>query len=103
MPIPKPPRASVDRPLLTVQDNIAGVVDQLVAVPILDGVLSDAVAIGTGDTYVPHGLGRVPRGFIAVSPNANATIYTSGTASPDAARIAVLIASAAVTSRLWWF
>lgn len=103
MPIPKPPRAQVERPLLTVQDNIAGVLDQVVAVPILDGVLSDAVAIATTDTYVGHKLGRVPRGFIAVAPNANATIFTSPTTNTNADRLLCLRASAAVTTRLWVF
>lgn len=103
MAIPKPARARVEQPLLAVQDNIASIVDQVVAVPIIDGVLTDAVAIGTGDTYVAHGLGRVPRGFIAVAPNANATIYTSPTVNTNVDRMLCLRASAAVTSRLWVF
>lgn len=55
--------------------------------------------IGTGDTTIFHGLGRVPTGWWVASPNASATVW-SQTASAIPAETIVLRASAAVTVTL---
>lgn len=60
-------------------------------------------AIATGDTPVPHGLGRVPRGYIVVKRSAAETVYDGAAPHARPAEFINLRASAAVTCSLVFF
>ncbi len=65
------------------------------------GVLVSGVELATGSANsVAHNLGRKPKGWLVVSPQADARIWQSAT--PDATYL-YLNASAAVTTALWVF
>ena len=81
-------------------DALASRVDDIAASPIVPGVLREDVAVGTSDTQVAHGLGRMPRGWFLVSPAADARVWQTADAS---ATLLTLRASAAVTTSLWVF
>lgn len=67
--------------------------------PIVQGKAVSGQAVGTSETRISHGLGRIPAGWIEVSPvNGAATPKQSRT--PDASFL-YLIASSAVTPKLW--
>lgn len=98
------------------RDEIAA---RLNAVPWLDGRLVDGsfsegtqrgdgsgpgVVVGTSDTLIEHGLGRVPRGFLVLSceDNAGSIVRSLPANQPtDQSRTFALVASAAVRVKLW--
>lgn len=55
--------------------DVVRALKDLQAVPFLDGVRLDNVAIGTTDTLVQHKLGRVPRGFWWINPSAGTFVW----------------------------
>lgn len=85
-------------------DQLAGVVSELRAVPLLDGhLLEDVVLKGGGETTkIAHGLGRKPKGHIIVKRNAAVT-YTIDQTATTPSRELWLLASGAATVTLWVF
>lgn len=94
---------SADEWLNRVQDNILRAVNQIVKIPILDGVLTDEIDLSTSITNVEHKLGREPLGWIVVAKDANADVWEVTANNPDRARFLRLDASVTVTVRLWVF
>lgn len=72
---------------------------------ILDGVLTETQALTTSYQDIAHGLGRAPQGWIAVSPDAAATIFQDPTVSnnPDPTHFIRIRGSAAVNCKFWVF
>lgn len=71
--------------------------------PILRGVLLEDVNLTTSDTLVNHTLTRVPIGYLVVSKDANAAVYTSSTSNLRPKEQLILKASATVEVDLWVF
>lgn len=94
-----------------VQDYVEEALQPVLISPLADGVLvkivytSPTSAIGTGDTYISHGLNRPVIGWFVVRTTTNAVIYESSTTSPNPNNILVLKASSAVNAdiTLWVF
>lgn len=63
------------------------------------GVLKEGLILTTGNTEVPHNLGRVPRYAVAVLLSANAVVF-SDTAHADPRNYIYLKASAACTANV---
>lgn len=61
------------------------------------------VVLSTGDTVVGHNLGRVPAGYFVVSANTSANVWTSATVSLTPLQTIVLLASATVAVKLYFF
>jgi|GEM_PF-2729487 len=61
------------------------------------------VVLSTGDTVVGHSLGRVPIGYFVVDANASANVWTSATVSVTPLQTIVLLASATVAVKLYFF
>jgi hypothetical protein len=94
-----------------------GIAQFLRNIPFLDGRLLDGlfstgtqrgdgtgpgVAVGVTDTTIAHGLGRKIRGFIVLDTAVNGVTPVRSTTQPaDEARHFSLIASSAVTVKLW--
>jgi hypothetical protein len=90
-------------PLLDrVQQNILRAFEALGETLNIARVVADK-AIATGDTAVPHGLGRVPRGYIVVKRSAGEVVFDGAGAHPRPAEFINLRASAAVTVSLVFF
>lgn len=95
---------TTDATLNRIQDSIAE------AVRLLTGeifgtpaILLKDQSITTSDSFVQHGLGRIPQGYIVTDRNANATIYTSSTTNNRPKEELILRGSAAVTADLLVF
>ena len=88
------------RELQTVQDNLAGVLDLIAKVQIVDGVRLEDVALVSGsDQLVAHKLGRAPLGWFTVKRNADCRLWETAL---DANHL-TLRTSANVTVTLWVF
>lgn len=82
-----------------VQDNIGRLLNEVAAVPILQGNAVVGVAFGSRLTLnVPHGLGRPWVGYTITDQDQPATIYRSSVANRD--RFLTLTADATVTINL---
>jgi hypothetical protein len=82
-----------------VQDNIEYVLGPVLSSAIIDGVLLNDVKLVSGLNVVDHKLGREPRGWIVVSPQANEQIWSSG----QTRSTLLLNASGPITSSFWVF
>lgn len=82
--------------LTNLVDNLFDVLGQLTSNPIVDNVFLENKTIGTSNTTINHTLGRTPRGWYVVGPNASATVYEVSKSSNNV----ILVASAAVTCGL---
>lgn len=74
---------------------------QLVTTP--NGSVIEGIAIDTVSTNVPHGLGRAYRGWILIDKTGSANVWRDATSTADSAKFLPLIASSAVTIKLWVF
>lgn len=84
------------------QDNVAGPLDVLAKMEILQGRFIAAVDLTAGvDNAVNHGLGRLPKGWMVAGADAQATIWEV-TATLPALNL-VLRCSANVTVNLYVF
>lgn len=91
-----------DPDLMQVQENVNDVIRKWEGVPLLDGLLIEAITLGTTAVDVPHGLGRAYRGWFVVRTNGTATIYEpSVPALRD--RFIRLQATGTVVVTLWVF
>ena len=79
------------------------VLNPLLELPISDGVLIMDLTVNTTDTLIEHKLGRKPEGFLITRLRSNSVIYESATANDEAARLIILIASAAATADIYFF
>lgn len=91
------------------QDNVANVFSSLQSSFLLNAVLQNGANAqgltffsGT-DTYVSHGLNRVPKGYFVVSKNAAVDIYTSSTVNPSPNSIIILKSTANATVNIVFF
>ncbi len=93
-----------DPELFKVQDQLIRAFDQVYECPILNGVLVDSTVLTTSFQNVNHKLGRAPRGWFVVSPNASATVWQDTAANnPDASKYLRVKSSATVTVKIWVF
>lgn len=81
-----------------VQDNIATAWRRIVADVLLNRITVTADIAATNTTIV-HNLGRTPVGYLIISKNANADVWTVSLARGEI----VLIASAPVTVTMYLF
>ena len=70
--------------------------------PIVMGKMVGPVAVATTSTKVAHGLGRVPIGFVEVSP-ADGSERVLNAAEPDATFLYLVADIATTVSRVWVF
>jgi hypothetical protein len=84
-----------------VQVNVRLFADQLINIPLLDGVLLEDVALSTSETQVKHKLGRAYRGWIIVDKNAQQDVWVSSTALNKT--FLSLTAAGTVTVSIWVF
>lgn len=87
-----------DEHLNRVQDNIAPIFTALARDELLNRIPITAL-IGTGDTIIKHQLTRTPIGYLIISKDANADVWTISLARGEI----VLKASAAVTVTMFLF
>lgn len=85
-----------DQNLQGLQDNVAGVLDPLVRIAILDGVQISAT-LSTGSNRISQPLQATPRGWIIVDRNGVATVYRTAWDSKTIS----LTASAPVNLQIW--
>jgi len=81
------------------QNNCGSVFDVLSRVDILNGNLIKGVAVPTSNVLVPHGLARLPVGWIIVAKYGAGDVYEVIRNASDL----TLIGSVAVTVDLWVF
>ena len=81
-----------------VQDNVELALGPLLKSPIIDGVLI-SVQLEAGVNTVNHTLGRLPIGWLLVSPEANAQVWQLAKSKT----LLTLQASAPITTSLWVF
>lgn len=82
-----------------IQDNISYALDPIIGSPIINGVLLKNVVLKAGLNIVDHKLGRVPQGWIVVSPQANESMWSSGQTGSSL----LINASGPITSSFWVF
>jgi hypothetical protein len=94
-----------DDELRRVQDEVALGFQQVDRQPFMNGVILTGVVLAASstDNLVNHGLGRVPQGFVILSKNATADIWTSTTTNPRPELTLILRSSAAITATIWIF
>jgi hypothetical protein len=85
------------------QQTVVSAINELRNLPILQGVQSNDISIGTSVTLVPHKLGRSYRGYLVTNLNANAVVYVDSSSTADPASFIPLKASASCTVDLWVF
>lgn len=69
-----------------------------------NGKQTTEIPLSTTAKVIPHGLGRVPTGWIIIKKNANAVIYDDSTGVDiDKKSFIRLTASASVTVSIWVF
>lgn len=93
-----------DPALRRFQDAVLAAVNPAIANQLLDGRLTDVVALTTSFQNLSHKLGREPIGWIIVAPDADARVWQDAAANnPDASLYLRARASAAVNVRFWVF
>lgn len=94
---------SDDEALMSVQDSVRDSINQLVKVPILDGVLLEDLVVSTTITPFPHRLNRAYRGFFITKSNADVRIWDASTSLTDRTKFIDLDASGSATISIWIF
>ena len=113
-----------DHEAMRLQDAVAEAIDPILALPLINSLLlvsqkdaqgnSVPLALTTSFQNIPHGLGRVPFGWVLVSPGADvrvwedqavatAALLAANDCNPDPTFYLRLKASAAVTCRILVF
>ena len=94
-----------DYPLTRVQDKVEQFANDLQGSGLLSGRLIEDIEFASSTTRnIQHGLGRVYRGYIVVSINANATIKVDDTKNNNKAQfLALQSQGTACTASLWVF
>jgi len=92
-----------DQTLNRIQSATADAIKQLQTQNLILGSSIVVATLSTGDTVVTHGLGRVANGFFVIDANASANVWTSATVNLTPNQTSVLVASAAVTVKLYFF
>lgn len=99
----------VDDIIQRFQDNVANVFNSLQSSFLLNAVLQNGVNaqgltfVSGADTYVNHGLNRVPKGYFVVSKNVAVDIYTSSTVNPSPNSVIILKSTANATVNIVFF
>lgn len=94
-------QTSDDTQLNRVQDNIIQVVNPVLAIPFLDGVLLEDVALTTSFQNIDHTLGRSWRGYIVVKHPVLGAVTDEP--SEDDSKFLRLVSSSAGNVSLWVF
>lgn len=94
-------QSSDDVQLNLVQDHVLQVVNPVLAIPLLDGVLIEGVALTTSYQNISHTLGRPWRGYIVVRHPMLGAVTNEPSA--DDSKFLRLVSSAAGTVSLWVF
>jgi hypothetical protein len=90
--------------LITVQENIAKVLDVLTKLEILDGTLIEDIELEANtDKVVNHGLGREPRGWFVVEKNISGWAVGEVNPSDNRDKELILQAGGAQTISIWVF
>lgn len=90
-----------DADLMRLQDAVAESFSSITS-PLLDGRLVRNVAVSTSPTFVEHGLGREPLGFLIVDRIENVSVWRSPT-NPAPAKLLALAADVPSTVTLYVF
>lgn len=93
-------RNTQDLALTVLQTSVSDAFQALAAIPFLDGVLLQDVALTTSSQDIEHKLGRAWRGYFVGKNSANAVVYT-GTGTNSTSLFVSLRASASTTVDLW--
>ena len=91
-----------DKDLEQVQSNIGNSLVPILKSPIVDGNLVTNEWLVSGVQRVPHGLGRVPLGWIICDRSTTATLHRNFSNITDSTNIS-LVASAAGVFTIWFF
>ena len=84
MPLPTVERGPVqDKAAQRLIDKLVVAVLSILKVPVINGKVLESLAITTSATNYPHGLGRLPKGWMLVSPQANTVVYEDRTLRSD--------------------
>lgn len=97
------PVATSNGDLGRAQQQLRLTLDPITAVPLLDGVLVEDVALTTSTKSVKHGLGRAPTGWLLVRKTANANVWDAQDSNAHPELTLDLVASGSVTVSLWVF
>jgi hypothetical protein len=92
-----------DRILNQLQDNFAQKLNNILALPFLQGNFLDDVVLASGDNTINHKLGRDLVGWVITLQNASATIYDKQDSNTDIANTLVLNSSAIATVTIYVF
>lgn len=86
------------------QDNLAAWTRQFDGKTVPDGLLTGAVALTTAFQNVPHGLGRVPNGWSAVSPDNDVRVWEDSVSNnPDPTKFIRVKGSGSANLKFWVF
>jgi hypothetical protein len=87
------------------QDNIERSISELTTIPILDGILLEAVTITTGDNKIAHKLGRKYTGYLVVKTiGAGSVVYESTTVNTAKDTFIILsVGSGTTHADIWIF
>jgi hypothetical protein len=91
-----------DEVLEQLQDNAEPIMRQVEKAFSLDGVLLKKQTIN-GVTFVNHGLGRAPKGYIVVRRRADVTVFDEQDGNKNPAKTLKLSTAASVVADLWVF
>ena len=95
---------SLDLDVSFVEYRTQEIADFVERCPLIDGRLLTGIEMITGqDNDIPHGLDRVPAGYIVVNRTANSVISTSSAVNKTPKNSLILNCSANVTVSLWVF
>lgn len=83
-----------------VQESISQYTNQLNGKFIVDGILINASLVNGSVNLVPHGLGRVPNGYVVIYKSANSDLWDDS--NPDSLFLRLNV-TANVNVKLWVF
>lgn len=89
--------------LAKVQDNIFESLKQIANHPLLNGVFIDDISLDTNDAIIEHKLARESKGYLVITKDSSANIYTSATQNKQPEKFIILKASSAVNADLYFF
>ena len=85
--------------------SVSRVFDSIFPNPLLNSpsLITDLIFVSGVDNYVSHKLGRPPRGYILVSSDSPASIYTSSTVNDSPSLIIILKSNASISGSILFF
>ena len=87
-----------------IQEDLEKAINPIIHKEIVDGVLTDVVALTTAFQNVPHKLGERFVGWIVLQPDADARVWQDlPSNNPNSSKFIRVRASAAVNCKFWVF